>query len=172
MTYRLISTLEQHALIRRDARGRLFIGLGIVHLAAAVQPALRDLAMPVLRRLAEDTGCTSYLAVADGEEVLALAVAEPSWTDLHVAYRIGARHPMPTGASGRAIQLGRDKSTTPYATSEGERYPGARSVAAPIRDLSGMDACIGILTLAPDLDVEAVGPQVVAAAVAIGSRLQ
>ena len=78
VTYRLISTLEQHALIRRDARGRLFIGLGIVHLAAAVQPALRDLAMPVLRRLAEETGCTAYLAVADGEEVLALAVAEPS----------------------------------------------------------------------------------------------
>jgi DNA-binding IclR family transcriptional regulator len=172
VTYRLISTLEQHALIRRDARGRLFIGLGIVHLAAAVQPALRDLAMPVLRRLAEETGCTSYLAVADGEEVLALAVAEPSYTDLYVAYRVGARHPMPTGASGRAIQLGRDGSTTPYATTHGERYPGATSLAAPIRDLAGVDACVGILTLAPELDADTVGPQVVAAAAALASRVQ
>ena len=49
VVYRLISTLEQHALIRRDARGRLHVGLGVLHLASAVQPVLRDVAMPVLR---------------------------------------------------------------------------------------------------------------------------
>ena len=53
VVYRLVSTLEQHALLRRDAKGRLHIGLGILHLAGAVQPVLRDLAQPVLRRLAE-----------------------------------------------------------------------------------------------------------------------
>ena len=79
---------------------------------------------------------------------------------------------MPTGASGRAIQLGRDGSTTPYATTHGERYPGATSLAAPIRDLAGVDACVGILTLAPELDADTVGPQVVAAAAALASRVQ
>ena len=44
VVYRLISTLEQHGLVRRDARSRLFVGLGVLHLASAVQPLLRDLA--------------------------------------------------------------------------------------------------------------------------------
>ena len=30
VVYRLISTLEQHGLVRRDARSRLFIGLGVL----------------------------------------------------------------------------------------------------------------------------------------------
>ena len=109
VTYRLISTLEQHALVRRDARGRLFIGLGMLHLAAAVQPVLRDLAVPVLRTLAERTGCTAHLTVADGEEALALAVVEPSWTDFHVSYRIGSRHPLSQGAAGRAMLMARSE---------------------------------------------------------------
>ena len=39
VVYRLVSTLEQHALVRRDGHGRLHVGLGILHLATAVQPA-------------------------------------------------------------------------------------------------------------------------------------
>ena len=34
VVYRLISTLEQHGLVRRDARSRLFVGLGVLHLAS------------------------------------------------------------------------------------------------------------------------------------------
>ena len=30
VVYRLISTLEQHGLVRRDARSRLFVGLGVL----------------------------------------------------------------------------------------------------------------------------------------------
>ena len=55
VVYRLVSTLEQHALVRRDAHGRLHVGLGVLHLATAVQPVLRDVAIPVLRQLAEAT---------------------------------------------------------------------------------------------------------------------
>ena len=95
VVYRLISTLEQHGLVRRDARSRLFVGLGVLHLASGVQPLLRDLAMPVLRGLAESLGSTAHLTVADGEEALALAVVEPSWTDFHVSYRVGSRHERP-----------------------------------------------------------------------------
>jgi DNA-binding IclR family transcriptional regulator len=108
VVYRLVSTLEQHALVRRDPRGRLQVGLGVLRLASAVQPVLRDLALPVLRDLAEAVGCTAHLTVADGDEALALAVAEPTWTDFHVGYRVGSRHPLDRGAAGRAILLGRE----------------------------------------------------------------
>ena len=93
VVYRLVTTLEQHGLARRDAAGRMHVGLGVLALARGLQPVLREMANPVLRRLAEDLGATAHLTLADGGEALAIAVVEPSWTDFHVAYRVGARHP-------------------------------------------------------------------------------
>ena len=63
----------------------------------------------MLRRLAEQVGCTAHLTVAEGDEALALAVIEPSWTDFHVSYRVGARHPLNRGAAGKAILLLRER---------------------------------------------------------------
>ena len=175
VVYRLVSTLEQHALVRKDARGRLHVGLGVLHLASAVQPALRDVAAPVLRRLAEDVGCTAHLTVADGDEALALAVVEPSWTDFHVSYRVGSRHPLDQGAAGQAILAGREPAgeggdRTPYVATTGELQPGARGVAAPVRGPAGFEASVGIVTLG-DLDAAAVGVRVLAAAGELGARL-
>ena len=169
VVYRLVSTLEQHALVRRDARGRLHVGLGVLHLASAVQPVVRDLAVPVLRDLAEAVGCTAHLTVADGEEALALAVVEPSWTDFHVGYRVGSRHALDRGAAGRAILLGREDGA-PYAVTTGELQPGARGLAAPVRGVEGLSASVGIVTLA-DIDVDEIAPQVLAAAAEVAARL-
>lgn len=107
VVYRLASTLEQHGLARRDAAGRLYLGLAVLDLVRGLQPVLREIATPVLRALADELGATAHLTVADGGEALAVAVVEPSWTDFHVAYRVGARHPLDQGAAGRAILLGR-----------------------------------------------------------------
>ena len=169
VVYRLVSTLEQHTLVRRDGRGRLHVGLGVLHLASAVQPVVRDLAVPVLRDLAEAVGCTAHLTVADGEEALALAVVEPSWTDFHVGYRVGARHALDRGAAGRAILLGREDGA-PYAITTGELQPGARGLAAPVRGVDGLSASVGIVTLA-DIDVDEIAPQVLAAAAEVAARL-
>jgi len=169
--HRLISTLEQHGLVRRDARGRLFVGLGVLHLAGAVQPLLRDLAMPVLRSLAEEVGSTAHLTVADGDEALALAVVEPTWTDFHVAYRIGARHPLSQGAAGKAIAL-LDVDVPAYAVTSGELQSGARGLAAPVRGVEGLRASVGIVTLDDSIDEAEVAPMVVAAATAVADRLR
>jgi DNA-binding IclR family transcriptional regulator len=163
VVYRLVSTLEQHALTRRDGRGRVHIGLGVLHLASGVQPVLRDLAIPILRTLAEEVGCTAHLTVADGDEAMALAVVEPSWTDFHVAYRVGSRHPLRKGAAGKAILLGRDHAAAPYAVTSGELQTGASGVAAPVHGVEGLDASVGIVTLG-ELDVDEIGPKVAAAA--------
>ena len=157
VVYRLVSTLEQHALIRRDGHGRLHVGLAVLHLATAVQPVLRDVAIPVLRQLAERVGCTAHLTVADGDEALALAVIEPSWTDFHVSYRVGARHPLTRGAAGKAILALRAQAGPPYVATAGELEAGARGLAAPVRGVQGLEASIGVVTLI-DLDVEKLGP--------------
>ncbi|HYH33791.1 MAG TPA: helix-turn-helix domain-containing protein [Nocardioides sp.] len=171
VVYRLVSTLEQHALLRRDRRGRLHVGLGVLRLSASVQPALREAAAPVLRRLAEAVGCTAHLTVADGDEALALSVIEPSWPDFHVSYRIGARHPLDRGAAGRAILLGREEGhTAAYVATTGELQPGARGLAAPVRGVDGLEASVGIVTLT-DLKMDDLAVHVTAAAAELASRL-
>jgi DNA-binding IclR family transcriptional regulator len=171
VVYRLVSTLEQHALVRRDGHGRLHVGLGVLHLATAVQPVLRDVAIPVLRQLAERVGCTAHLTVAEGDEALALAVIEPSWTDFHVSYRVGARHPLTRGAAGRAILLLREEDGPAYVATSGELEPGARGLAAPVRGVSGLEASIGVVTLV-DMDVATIGPLVTEAAERLAAHLR
>jgi len=175
VVYRLVATLEVHGLARRDAAGLVHVGLGVLALARGLQPVLRELAAPVLRSLAEDLGMTAHLTVADGGEALAIAVVEPTWTDFHVGYRVGARHPLGLGAAGRAILLGRHAagdgaSDSGYVETAGELQAGARGVAAPVLGLDGLEASVGIVTLG-DLDVAMVGPLVVNAATRVASRL-
>jgi DNA-binding IclR family transcriptional regulator len=171
VAYRLVSTLEQHALVRRDGRGRLFLGLGILHLASAVQPVLRDLAIPVLRSLAEAIGSTAHLTVADGDEALALAVVEPTWTDFHVSYRVGSRHPLTQGAAGKAITL-TDPAGPAFAVTSGELQSGAHGLAAPVRGVEGLAASVGVVTLDGAIDESVVAPRVIAAAQQIAERLR
>lgn len=186
--YRLLATLEHHSLVRRDADGRVRLGLGVLGLARRVQPLLRDAALPVLRRLAEEVGATAHLTIADGGEALAVAVVEPSWTDYHVAYRVGSRHPLTRGAAGRAIMLVRSGRTsgassdagsgsrtpgtkTGYVVSQGELQPGAHGVAAPVLGIAAMEASVGVVTLGP-LDAAAIGPRVVLAAAELADGLR
>ena len=101
--YRLVATLEAHGLARRDSDGRVYLGVGVLRLAARVHPLLREAATPPLRRLAEAVGATAHLTVAEGPDALAIAVVEPTWTDYHMAYRVGSRHRLGQGAAGKAM---------------------------------------------------------------------
>ncbi|QUW91639.1 HTH-type transcriptional regulator KipR [Streptomyces sp. V17-9] len=116
VVYRLLATLEQHALVRRDLGGRARVGLGVLGLGRQVHPLVREAAMPALRALAEDIGATAHLTLVDGAEALAVAVVEPTWTDYHVAYRAGFRHPLERGAAGKAILSARRPPQPPRTT--------------------------------------------------------
>jgi DNA-binding IclR family transcriptional regulator len=173
VVYRLLATLEQHALVRRAADGRVRLGLGVLQLALRIQPLLGEAARPVLRQLAEDVGATAHLTVVDGSEALAVAVVEPSWTDFHVAYRVGSRHPLTRGAAGRAILAARsvDSAAPAWVVSDGELQPGAHGVAAAVRHVPAVEASVGVVTLG-DLDAAVVGPRVLAAAEALAVALR
>ena len=135
----------------------------MLHLASAVQPLLRDLAVPVLRSLADAIGCTAHLTVADGDEALALAVVEPSWTDFHVSYRVGARHALTQGAAGKAILLAPGERGQ-YVVTTGELQSGAQGPRAPVRGVAGLEASVGVVTLGGGIDEGVVAPRVLAAA--------
>lgn len=171
VVYRLVTTLEEHGLARRDGTGRLHVGLGVLALARGLQPVLRELAVPVLRGLADDLGATAHLTIVDGGEALAVAVVEPSWTDFHVAYRVGARHPLDRGAAGKAILLGRtERAGTRVVETVGEIQAGAHGVAAPVLGVEGLEASVGVVSLV-DIEASAAGPKVLAAARALTDRL-
>jgi DNA-binding IclR family transcriptional regulator len=149
VVYRLLATLEQHSLVRRDLGGRARVGLGVLGLAHQVHPLLREAALPALRALAEDIGATAHLTLVDGTEALAVAVVEPTWTDYHVAYRTGFRHPLDRGAAGRAILAGRGMQPTAdgvgWERVESEELAGfaARSAGLAEHGFDGTDRVIG-----------------------------
>lgn len=173
VVYRLLATLEAHRLVRRDGDGRARLGLGLLQLSQRVQPLLRDAATPSLRRLAEDVGATAHLTIADGPDALAVAVVEPSWTDYHVAYRVGSRHRLERGAAGRAILARRQGMAMdpPYVVTEGELQVGAHGIAAPLVGVPAIEASVGVVALA-ELDARKIGPRVVRAAADVAAALR
>jgi DNA-binding IclR family transcriptional regulator len=167
--YRLLTTLQGEGFVRRSGDGRMHLGFGVLALAQAVQPLLRAAALPALRRLAEEVGATAHLTVAEGDDGLAVAVVEPSWTHMHVAYREGSRHPLSQGAAGLAI-LGLRRGETGYLLTEGQLQQGARGIAAPLTGLEGLEASVGVVSFA-SLEPGEIGPRVVAAARELASAL-
>jgi DNA-binding IclR family transcriptional regulator len=171
IVYRLLATLELHGLARRDAAGRARLGIGVLALARRVQPLLRDAAAVPLRRLAEEVGATAHLTVVDGTEALAVAVVEPTWTDYHVAYRVGSRHALDRGAAGRAIVAYRDNGTKTYIVTQGELQSGAFGIAAPLVDVPGIEASVGVISFG-ELDPARTGPRIVRAAAEVAKALR
>jgi DNA-binding IclR family transcriptional regulator len=175
VVYRILATLGQHGLIRRDVNGRTRLGLGALQLARRAHPLVRDAAVPCLRRLAEETGATAHLTIVDGLEALVVAVAEPTWTDYHVAYRVGSRHALDAGAAGLAIlaarrtNAGLDAATSfVYAPGDGRHtVPG---IAAAVPHLAAVESSVGIVSLG-NLDTEHLGARVAEAAAELSEEL-
>ncbi|MFI6482415.1 IclR family transcriptional regulator [Nonomuraea sp. NPDC050663] len=168
VVYRLLTTLTNEGFVRRDGDGRLHLGFGVLVLAQAVQPLLRAAALPTLRRLAEQVGATAHLTVAEGGDGLAVAVVEPSWTNMHVAYREGSRHPLAKGAAGQAILALREGRSGFFVT-EGQLQEGAKGVAAPVTGLPWLEASVGVVSFGSL--PEGTGERVVAAAVELETSL-
>jgi len=114
--WRILATLEHHGLVDRDpGSGRYCLGLAVLELAAAAghEPLVR-LAHPVLRRLADTSGETVNLAVAQRLELV-------------YADQVQARHVMAPNWLGHAVPL--------HATSTGKAFlaalPAAEREALP-----------------------------------------
>ena len=157
IVYRLLRTLEAHNLVSRmDAR--YVLGFGVAELAGRLRPRLQATALPILRRLSQQTNSTALLSIADGDQALILLTAEPPNSTIHLALREGARHALDVGADGIAILAGRPPSSADtddvrlarrrgYALSVGALQEGAVGVAAPIRVSDWATASLGVVQL-------------------------
>lgn len=104
-THRLLRALQQHGLVRRDARsGRHELGLKVVDLSARVLDNLdvRTVARPVLEQLQAETRETVHLAVLDQADVVYIDKLD-STRALRMYSRIGRRVPVYCTALGKAL---------------------------------------------------------------------
>ena len=175
VVYRLVVTLELHGFLRRAADGRCRLGLAVLSMGRQVQPVLRDVALPALRLLADAVQATAHLSLAEGGDSLSVVVVEPTRSDVHVAYRTGARQPLEATAAGRAILAARTAAgrplEPPWVIATGEGSQPAIGLAVPITGVSGLEASVGVVSL-HELAEQEVGPRVVRAAVDIARALR
>ena len=174
IVYRLVVTLEQHGFLRRAQDGRCRLGMASMSLARQIHPVIRDAALPFLRKLAEGVGATAHLTLVEGSEALAVAVVEPTRSEMHLTYRVGSRAPVDRGVAGRAAVATRTpgRALEPgWVISGGDPSQGGYAVAAPVLGVVGFEASVGVLSMS-ELDAAKVGPPVVSAAADIARALR
>ena len=132
-------------------------------MAGGVQSTLRETAMPIMRKLAEELESTVVLLVREGEEVVGIAVAAPTKSTYHLAFRTGSRHPLGRGSAGICLlsalppRPGERPEVTRaraqgFAVSRGEVEPGAHGLAVLIRQGDSVpNACLNLITYRDDI---------------------
>src|SRR6478752_1303777 len=163
IAHRLLATLADHRLIARGPDNRFRAGGGLTALAGGVQSTLRETAMPIMRELAEELESTVVLLVREGEEVVGIAVAAPTKSTYHLAFRTGSRHPLGRGSAGICLlsALPRRPGERPevtrarvqgFSVSKGEVEPGAHGLAVLIHQgASEPTACLNLITYRDDI---------------------
>ncbi|GAA1391782.1 IclR family transcriptional regulator [Luteococcus peritonei] len=169
IAWRLLRTLEHHHLVRRTPSGSYAPGSGLAVLARQGSQGLLASSQPVLDELAESSGLTAFVAVANAGSCVTVASATAPSQGASIVQQPGTSHPLtqgapglvllamqPPGAAGEReadVQKVRERG---YATSSDEVIPGVRSVAVPI-PLPDRRAALAVLGLG-DLDlVDVVG---------------
>ncbi|HEX6231185.1 MAG TPA: IclR family transcriptional regulator [Actinomycetota bacterium] len=152
--HRLVKALEAHRFLAFYGGFGYRLGPRLLRLAteAARELPLRDVAHPVLERLARSTGESAQLFVRSGDERVCIDAVE-SVNELRTIVPVGASLPLHAGSAakvflawdprpsrhvrratdparfGRDIELVRSRG---WASSAGERQSGVGSVSAPV----------------------------------------
>jgi len=153
-THRLSKALEHHGFLSFDEGRGYRLGSKLLRLAATAtrELPLRDLAHPVLERLAVSTGESAQLYVQDADRRVCIDAVE-SANELRTIVDVGASLPITAGSAGKVflafapeafrtrLLRGLEHPTEEelatirrlgWAWSAGERQPGVGSVSAPV----------------------------------------
>lgn len=173
ITHRLLVSLHRMGFATRED-GRYRVGPAVDDLVALNAPRLREVAEPVLQRLAVQIDATASLVEVVGNSAVTTVVAEPPTDGPRFSYRLGNRDPLDRGAGGvaalaaappRAGEPARVTATraTGYVTTAAELNPGAYAIAAPLPGWPA-PAAINVVTSREALLTTAVAPVLAAAA--------
>lgn len=190
VAYRILRTLEDHSLLKRDGSGRMQPGPGLAVLARGVSKDLQTAALPELTQLANQLDMTAFVALWDQHDCITLVAVEPRHVGGTVAQHPGSRHPLNAGAPGIAIQstmteaewdrLGTgvgyraeaaEARQRGYADSHDEVIAGVTSLASPVRIPGGRPAALAVVYIRTAHEPAAVGAALAASAARIESLL-
>lgn len=160
--YRIVATLVDQTMVRRLEDGRIVMGVGAYQLGARSSDSIQMLARPVLETLAQETGATAFLSMAEGDTCVVVMTAEPRDAVFNIHYKLGTRHPIDRGAAGIAILATRPESpkdsddirfcrANGYSVTKGQLHKGAVGVSSPVllqdAGLTGLEFSIGVVAL-------------------------
>jgi len=177
--YRLLQTLSDYRLIRRDDNKLYTLSIGVLELARAFSAPFIDRARGPLQEAADATGASAMLNLADGDSLVVALCVPPRSSDIHLAIQAGTRYPHHQVAPWVAIlaarpeqdddpDLVREARARGYATSAGQVRPGLGGVAVALT-LPQTEGSISLVSSSPDEDEERMVPAAIAAARAISA---
>ncbi|MFE3838783.1 IclR family transcriptional regulator [Pseudogemmobacter sonorensis] len=161
VAHRLLNTLNERGYVSRD--GKVFIPGPMLRRMALVadQCGIPLIARPVLAQLSAELGESIVMHRIDGDDAVVVEQAISEAEVVRVQHREGARHPLPMGASGRAllafqpeavikrhlgraedpVELGRLLAATResgIARSKNELQRGVAGLAVPLHEPAGI----------------------------------
>lgn len=194
VVHRLLRTLGNRSFVLRQ--GSVYVpGPAFVRIASVATPDLRAIVAPVLEGLSGQVGETTVFHVVDGGHAVVLDQFVATKHVVQVSHRIGSRHPLALGASGRAIlanlpsgQAARALRRVPdaesiqevlaetrrvgFAVSHDELQDGVYGIAVPVRGPDG-NALGSIAVLTPvgrASEIEEYAPDLLAAAAEVEAK--
>lgn len=105
IVHRLLATFERHDFVRREPETRRYrLGVAAIELgnAAAAGLELREVALPVMRRLTGTTQETTLLSVLSGLEAVCIEKVD-SPNPVKVTFQVGRRGPLHAGSTARVL---------------------------------------------------------------------
>lgn len=102
--YRVLNSLEQGGLVRRNPDGTYSLGSGLARIASRVSMTtdIVFLARPFLETLSSRLGATAKLSVLDGDRALVVSVVE-SRQNYSVSTQVGRSFPLHAGAASKML---------------------------------------------------------------------
>ncbi|MGD9943442.1 MAG: IclR family transcriptional regulator [Burkholderiaceae bacterium] len=180
---RILISLERYHCVMRREDGEYQLGPALLHLGSRYLGMLRleDHVLPVLQRLAQDTGeSAAFFSREKGLRVCLFRVDSPHSVRDHV--RVGDLLPLDRGAAGHVL-MGSDpahssdtsRPKSPLIVTFGEGSPDSAGIAAPIyaagRSLRGAISLSGPISRFTPEAVSRMSPRVVSAAIELSERL-
>ncbi len=180
VAYRLLRTLEDHRLVRREPGDRFAPGYRLATLARRAVNDLATAATGELQALAQAVDLAAFVMVREGDEAITVLVAEPTTPGTWFTQRVGSQHPIGRGAPGAAIAsleppgpadraAVRQARELGWTISSGEVFEGVTSVAAPLPGYR-TPAAVAV-TFVGDLSPQELGPRIAATSARIARRL-
>lgn len=146
-TYRIVRELVEAALVQQEDNNHYWLGVRLLQYGGAVSEriSVREVALPVMRRLAAETGETVHLTIPDGHEGVYVEKVDSPTYQLRWHISIGGRVPLYAGAAMKCLLAYLDSETVDAVLANIEPQPLApETVVDPDRlrvDLAEIRSC-------------------------------